>query len=96
MNRSFVLGFFNLENKANLKSVQLLAVTVHVSKIPQGLKCTSRIWKSVVIGKFWLVSADTREGGTCDEAMEGVTVRDPRSKVKQHSSHPFPQTRNTA
>ena len=46
-----------------------LAVTVRI--ISQGLKCNSRIWKSVVVGlhKFWLVSADTREGGTSNEAL---------------------------
>ena len=46
-----------------------LAVTVR--KVSQGLKGTSRIRKSVVIGlrKFRLVSADARGGGTRDESL---------------------------
>lgn len=43
--------------------VHFLAVTT--IKISQGLKCTSRIWKSAVIGlhKFQFVSADICRGG---------------------------------
>ena len=53
----------------NTHESHLLAVTVH--KISQGLKCTSRIWKSVVIGlgNFRVVSADARRGGTPDESV---------------------------
>ena len=67
----FICSSFSLITIILLLTYKAHFLAVPVRKISQGLKSTSRIWKSIVIGlrKFRLISADACGGGTCAKSL---------------------------